>query len=81
MRLQSLWREHSILTPNNSLRKEVSETLTCFFSSAAEFEPDPNSPGLQRLKYLRLPITFPESNKGQVPASRYGETFVPGCTG
>lgn len=70
-----------ILTPDNSLRKEVSETLTRFFSSAAEFEPDPNSPGLQGLKYLRLPITFLESNKGQVPASRYGETFVPRYTG
>lgn len=70
-----------ILTPDNSLRKEVSETLTRFFSSAAEFEPDPNSPGLQGLKYLRLPITFLESNKGQIPASRYGETFVPRCTG
>lgn len=70
-----------ILTPDNSLRKEVSETLTCFFSSAAEFEPDPNSPCLQRLKYLRFSISFLESNKGHVPASRYGETFVPRCTG
>lgn len=39
-------------------------------------------PQFSRLAKTEVPqITFLESNKGQVPASRYGETFVPRCTG
>lgn len=64
-----------ILTPDNSTRKEVTETLTCFLSTAVCNQ----TPIPQRQEYLRIPITFLKSNKGQIPASRYEETFVPRC--